>query len=283
MQRDAAEESPRRARWKRGGVLVLVALGVWLALAYLVLPALWTHHEHDPDLAAIEPFARTPQGIPGDAVNVVLRGTEEEVIRAFHAIGWSPADPITLRSSARIVESVMLDRPYVDAPVSTLLWAGRPQALAFERAAGRSADERHHVRFWPDPGADVGGRPRWIGAATFDRGVGLSHRTGQVTHHIAPDVDAERDAIVTELQAAHLVERSYAVTGVGPTIDGRNGGGDRYCTDGEIAVVWLTPRSVPRADAGTELRSPPFVVWKDRVWPSVCGALDAASTNAAPP
>ena len=49
-------------------------------------------------------------------------------------------------------------------------------------------------------------RPAWVGAATFDRSVGLSHTIGQVTHPIAPDVDAGRDRMVSELQQATVVQ-----------------------------------------------------------------------------
>jgi len=36
----------------------------------------------------------------------------------MHAAGRYPADPITLKSSIEIVCSVLLDRPYKDAPVT---------------------------------------------------------------------------------------------------------------------------------------------------------------------
>jgi hypothetical protein len=113
----------------------------------------------------------------------------------MHAAGWYPADPITLRTSIDIVGSVAFDRPYHDAPVSPLYYQGKKEQLAFEKPDGKSADRRHHVRFWQvlDKGTD--GRPVWLGSVTFDRGVGLSHDTGQVTHHIAPDIDAERDGL----------------------------------------------------------------------------------------
>ena len=66
--------------------------------------------------------------------------------------------------------------------------------LAFEKPDGRSADKRHHVRLWLVLEKGTDGRPLWLGSVTFDRGgVGLSHDTGQVTHHIGPDIDAERD------------------------------------------------------------------------------------------
>src|SRR4029079_17419852 len=91
---------------------------------------------------------RTASGIPGDALNVGLVGSKEDVLTAMHAAGWFPADPITLRSSVEIVGSVILDRPYHDAPVSPLYYQGKKEQLAFEKPDGRSADRRHHVRLW---------------------------------------------------------------------------------------------------------------------------------------
>jgi hypothetical protein len=35
--------------------------------------------------------------------------------------------------------------------------------------------------------------------------VGFSHTTGQMTHHIAPEVDAERDRLLQTLQQAGQV------------------------------------------------------------------------------
>ena len=66
----------------------------------------------------------------------------------MHAAAWYPADPITLRSSLEIIGSVVLDRPYRDAPGSKLFYLGRREDLAFEKLDGRSADRRHHVRIW---------------------------------------------------------------------------------------------------------------------------------------
>jgi hypothetical protein len=157
----------------------------------------------------------------------------------MRAAGWHPADRTTWRTSLHIATSVLLNRPYPDAPVSNLFLWGRRQDLVFQREAGKSARRRHHVRFWLSPEHAEGGRPLWVGAATFDRSVGVSHYTGQVTHHIEADVDRERDRLVAELEQAGRVERTYAVEGVGRTARGRNGGGDRYCTDGRIIVAVL--------------------------------------------
>lgn len=184
-------------------------------------PSRWTH---------------TPQGIPGDPINVGLVGSEKELVHAFAVAGWDTADGVTLKTAIEIGESVLFDHPYPDAPVSRLLFEGRAQDLAFEKPVGGSADRRHHVRFWRTDATGDDGRPLWLGSASFDRGVGLSHDTGAITHHIGPDIDAERDLVIHDLTAAGMVITVSDIPGIGATKAGRNGGGDPYFTDGKAIV-----------------------------------------------
>jgi LssY C-terminus len=261
---------PIRRHW----LLVLEAVAiVYLMLAYVVLPALWTHHEHEPGLASLPMVTRTGTGIPGDALNVGLVGSEEDVLRAMQAAGWFPADPITLRTSIEIVGSVVLDRPYHDAPVSPLYYEGKKEQLAFEKPDGRSADRRHHVRLWLVLETGTHGRPVWLGAVTYDRGVGLSRYTGQVTHHIGPDIDAERDLLMRDLREAGMAAALFQISGIGPTLFGRNGGGDPYYTDGEIDVASLVVNGVKRTEPPATLPPPPLVALKDQIWHSVSNAM----------
>ena len=208
----------------------------------------------------------TALGLAGDPLNVGLEGDRDAVLCAMRAAGWRPADPITLRSSLRIADSVLLRRAYPTAPVSDLYYDGRRQDLAFEKAAGISPRERHHVRFWLVLAQGDSGAPLWLGSATFDRSVGVSRYTGQVTHHIAPDIDAERDLLSADLAAAGMVEASYAVTGVGPTVFARNGGGDAYFTDGEIAVSRLSPGCQAVAAAPATQAPPPAIAAKNAMF-----------------
>jgi hypothetical protein len=255
----------RTAR-RRLGRRILIAVAVYLALAYLLLPTFWRHYEHLPGMEAMPKVSRTPDGLPGDPLNVALVGGEADVERALLAADWHPADAITLRSSLAIAEGVILHRPDPDAPVSTLFLFGRRQDLAFERDVGGSPRERNHVRFWRTDLQDDGGRPVWIGGATFDRSVGLSHTTGQITHHIAPDVDTERDTLMKDLANAGRLTALYFVTGVGPTVNGHNGGGDRYFTDGELAVGVLVPEGQRGGAAPVTLASPTPIVVKNQFW-----------------
>ena len=262
-----------RPAFRRIIVTALGVLAVYGLLAYIVLPAAWTHHQHQKGLAGRPMVTQTAQGIPGDALNVGLVGSRGDVVRAMHAAGWYPADPVTLRTSIEIVGSVLLDRAYRNAPVSPLYYDGRKEDLAFEKPDGKSADRRHHVRLWLVLEKGEEGRPVWLGATTFDRGVGLSRYTGQVTHHIAADIDAERDLLVADLNRAGMVTAIYQVTGVGPTLNGRNGEGDLYYTDGEIRIARLVVDGHKATAPAVMLDSPPLVAWKDALWRNVSRAV----------
>src|ERR1700758_544298 len=187
-----------------GGLFGLLV--TWLLAAYLLIPAFWhVHWSRHPAVTNGPRTTRTGSGNPGDPVNLSFVGSQNDLVSAMLAAGWSPADPITLRSSLHIAESTIFHRPYDDAPVSNLFLFGRREDLAFEKPVGNDARRRHHVRFWKVAAQSDSGKPYWLGAITFDRSVGLSHTTGQITHHIAPDVDTERDGLIPDLQRANRI------------------------------------------------------------------------------
>ena len=208
-----------------------------LLLTFLLLTIASTAQADDATQAEITNLphiTHTKSGHAGDPINLGLVGTRQNIIKAMEAAGWFPADPVTVKTSLEIAGSVLLRHSYKAAPVSALFYQGRKQDLAFEKPDGKSAAHRHHVRFWSvlDKGAD--GRPVWLGSGTYDKSVGLSHVNGKITHHIAADVDAERDRIVSDLNAAKRLISDYFVKGTDPIKDARNGGGDHYHTDGQI-------------------------------------------------
>jgi len=233
---------------ERFGDWVIAFLALWLVAAYFLLPMWWKRHESKhPALDNAPHITQTGSMIPGDPLNLSFIGTEDDLVAAMLAAEWHPADPITLKSSLRIAESTLFHRSYIDAPVSNLYLFGRKEDLAFEKPVGRDASERHHVRFWKSVELDAQGRPCWFGAVTFDRSVGLSHTTGQITHHIAPDLDAERDGLLADLQRAGKVDTLDWKNDFQPQGEGRNGGGDPWHTDKRLPVVLLRAAVVPAA------------------------------------
>ena len=210
------------------GVLVL-----WLVLAYGALPRLWSRHEHKRIGSRDQIISYTSQDIPADPINLRIIASQGSIQCAFVRGGWSQADPLSERSAVGIVSSVVLRRSYAAAPVSSLYFQDRLQDLAFEKDDGRTARRRHHVRLWQV------GPALWMGAATFDRGVGLDLYTWQVTHHIGPDVDEERDRVgqlLVQMGGRYVGSEPSRLT---PNRWHRNGGGDRYRTDGRIHAYAL--------------------------------------------
>jgi hypothetical protein len=189
-----------------------------------------------PALAGSPRHTTTAQGRQGDAVNVAFIGTEEELHRMFAAAGWYAADPITLKTSVRIAADVVLRKPYDHAPVSDLYVWGRKQDAAFEQPVGESPKQRHHVRFWCSREVDQNGEPLWLGAATYDERVELSRTTGGITHRISPEIDNERNKLVTDAARAGMLDGYYWVNAFHRDPQGRNGGGDPYFTDRRLAV-----------------------------------------------
>jgi hypothetical protein len=157
--------------------------------------------------------------------------------------------------------------------MSHLYYEGKREDLAFEKPIGKSADRRHHVRFWKVLEHGEEGRAVWLGAVTYDRGVGLSRDDARITHHIGPDIDAERELLTADLTAAKVVTSIYEVTGIGPTLDGRNGGGDLYYTDGEIKFSVLVEGCAGRSATVAEFGNPPLVELKNLAWSAIAKML----------
>jgi hypothetical protein len=237
---DATASAPppsakRHARRRRLTGLVIGLLLVWAVVAYVAMPAWWKRYvRRHPALDDIPDITHTANGIPGDPVNVALVGSKEDLVRIMLAAKWFPADALSLESSLKIAVDAVFKRPDPDAPVSNLYLFGRKEDIAFQQDLNDNPRKRHHVRFWKTERTWDGGRPIWAGSAVFDERVGLSRRTGQITHVTAPDVDKERDYLFECLEKTDDLAEKIVVEGFHKVRSGKNGGGDPWTTDGNL-------------------------------------------------
>lgn len=240
----------RRDRW----IIILYVIVLWAILAYVFLPRFYRLMTaiFVPDYFIGR--ARTSDGLLGDIINLAWNGTDINIHRVMQDAGWVLSQPVTLKSSLGIIGSVLLRKPYPQAPVSPLYLFGKMQDFAYQQEVGASANQRHHIRFWkcpkdwPLPGGQTVG---WLAAASFDTGVRLSMFTLQVTHATSGDVDEERDYTISsvkkvdpDLQVAWIEKFSTA-------FHARNGGGDLVHTDGNLPIVNVgtLPPSIPELSA----------------------------------
>ena len=231
--------------------IVFIAV-CYLAAAYMLIPFVWSRYfAWHPALKNTPGVTATADGHPGDPINLALIGSDEEMDSILRDSGWYPADSLNLRSDIRIAADTVLSRPYKDAPVSSLFLWGRKEDKAFEQPVGNNPRQRHHVRFWRSSEVDSQGRPLWVGAATFDKSVGLSDTTGQITHHIESNVDIERDHLLDNLKLTGRLTGLRFVDEFQKVHQGFNGGGDRWQTDGRLPVGTIVPSSQSKASSGS--------------------------------
>ncbi len=241
--------------WDTVAVLIYVLL-LWGVLAYLALPRI---HRILTALYVPDYFigrSRTSDGLLGDPINLALLGSADQIHYAMQAAGWARADPINLGSSLRIISASLTRRSYRRAPVSTLLVFAQPQAFAYQHEVQGSPARRHHVRFWQCPEGWLlpgGRRVDWLAAGTYDRAVGLSLFTLQVTHKIDADIDAERDHILASIQQAVPDASVEQMRDFTSSYHARNGGGDAIRTDGMLPIVDLRPAQLPARTGATRV------------------------------
>jgi hypothetical protein len=216
------------------GACSLVML--YLFSAYLVLPLILRTEEQQ--VSCKNPTTMTVFHAPGDPINVAFFATKDELVNAMEAAGWTRADHRNVGSDFKMFTSTLFGRPDPSAPVSDLFLFNRSEDLAFEKEVDNPR-QRHHVRLWQTSLVGAKEKPFWLGAATFDASLELSRMTGQLTHHISPDLDAERSMLFDDLTRAKVVSwQGLLPLRASPEV-GENGGGDPYFSDGLLAVAIL--------------------------------------------
>lgn len=235
--------------------LLFLAL-FWLMLTYFALPRLHQMFTtwYLPDYFMAR--TKTGDGILGDPVNLAIDGSEADIHAAMSRAGWVRADEITLRSSLGIVRSSITGNSYPAAPVSNLYLFGKRHDFAYQQEVDGNAAQRHHIRFWRVPeGWELPGGRRvdWLAAGTYDRSVGLSTMTLQITHKIDADVDAERDYVINTVRYQDSDCTVAVIEKFSTAFHDENGGGDSVMTDGDMPILNVTGAAQRAKATGLEL------------------------------
>src|SRR5215469_13152141 len=217
-------------------------LGILLVL-FTTLVTVVRFYPYPYDFSAYPKITHTQSGAAGDPINLLFVGSKEQITLSFHQAGWLIPDPITPQTSEKIAVDSLTHKSYPTAPVSNLYVFGRVQDLAFEKPTD-DVQNRGHIRIWKT-GTLINGRSVWDGAASYDSGIELSGTNHLPTHHIAPTVDLERNAVGADLEKTGLVREEAYGAFTPPILYARNGGGDYYESDGDVLVINYTQAPIP--------------------------------------
>ena len=186
-----------------------------------------------------------PNGAPGDRVNFILIGSQDQVQAALKAAGWVTVDRSQNEAIVRGLLASLSKEAYVTLPMSELRLFGRAQDFGYAQADPlRVVASRHHFRLWKAP-FDLEGQTVWVGAGTHDIGFARDDRKPNgVTHKIDPNVDGERDYIRDSLTQTGLVVKTDYVTPSDPVLSARTATGEEFSSDGRTLLVYLAAGSV---------------------------------------
>jgi len=176
---------------------------------------------------------------PGDMVNILLVGSEDEVVKTFTAAGWVKVD----KSVGSTLKAGLMDtfekKDYLTMPMSILYLFDRPQDYGFAHAEPvRVVMSRNHLRVWKSP-REVTGRPLWCVAATHDIGFERDQRNNGLTHKIDPAIDGEREYVNQTLSGTGLVATRAHVAPAQPLTIAKTATGGEFHSDGKILVLVL--------------------------------------------
>jgi LssY C-terminus len=180
-----------------------------------------------------------PAHNPGDMVNVLIVGTQDELVQTFTTAGWVQVDKTVRNTAMNALLGSVEKKDYLTMPMSVLYLFDRPQDYGFAHAEPvRVAMSRNHLRVWKSP-FEVEGRPLWCVAATHDIGFERDQRNNGVTHKIDPNVDGEREYVDGTLSSTGLVVHRDHVTPPDPLTTAKTATGGEFHSDGRIVVLEL--------------------------------------------
>ncbi|WP_353474298.1 LssY C-terminal domain-containing protein [Salipiger sp. H15] len=178
-------------------------------------------------------------GTPLEPVNVLLLARDEAAVEAaLDKAGWRRAAEPGFGTLARAAIAAWGNKADATAPVTPYFWHDLPNDLAFQQQTpDATLRKRHHIRLWRTDFVDAAGLRLFVGAASFDDGLDWGIDWG-LLHHIDPNVDAERDGVVADIEATGEVASTTRIRLSEPRL-GQSVAGDPWFSDGIAAVLTL--------------------------------------------
>jgi hypothetical protein len=208
-------------------------------------------------------FAKIPRrisdktGNPGDMVNFMILGSQEDVENVFKTAGWVRVDADVKDTVLAGFIASMSKESYLTMPMSPLYLFGRTQDYGWAHAEPiQVVASRNHLRLWKAPFA-VDGEPLWVGAATHDIGFEHDDRSKSmtaITHKIDPDIDQERNYVEKTLSGTGLVGEVSHFLPENPMQSAKTATGGSFHSNGEVLILKLVATPAKNRSAADAVR-----------------------------
>jgi len=181
-------------------------------------------------------MTETITGAKQEPVNIVILAPNQAgLIAAMQKSGWTKAARPGFSTMLKATWAAWTNREDVTAPATPYFWNRLPNDISFQKpTADKTLRKRHHIRVWKTRFRTKGGLVVFVGAASFDDGL-----KWWITHHIDPNIDAERTMVKQDLIKAGGAVLQAQFQNV-PSMLGQNFTGDAFYTDGRVVVLKLS-------------------------------------------
>jgi LssY C-terminus len=192
-------------------------------------------------------FSRIPRriadkaGNPGDMVNFLIIGNEDQMKKVFTTAGWVKVDADVNSTILSGFIASMSKEAYLTMPMSPLYLFDRHQDYGWAHAEPIAVvASRNHLRVWKAP-FKVDGQLLWVGAATHDIGFEKDQRNNGITHKIDPNIDLERDYVEKTLSSTGLVSQVTHFLPENPMQEAKTATGGSFHSNGQVLILKLVP------------------------------------------
>jgi undecaprenyl-diphosphatase len=173
-----------------------------------------------------------------EPISFIVIGERQQIINLFTTAGWSEAEKPNFKNFLKLSSAIAKNTSYPAAPMTPSFYQSKANDLGFEKSTElNTARQRHHTRYWKT-NYKINNAGVWVATASFDQGVELGPIIQLPVHKINPDIDAEREFIMNDLEKTGLIGSYQKIDLVGE-IKGTNAAGDSFTTDGRAYLIYF--------------------------------------------
>jgi len=187
-----------------------------------------------PLLGRLPRFTQTLLGRADLPVGLIVIADDDRLETAIARAGWTQARVFSPRHYPSEFWAGLTGGAARDAPFTPRFFDTRAADTVIQRPTRRGGDI-HQADLWQLPFVTPRGCPVWVLSAALDQRTGWSWQTLFPERHIAPTIDAERDALAHALAATGQLDNLGTVR-FGAPIRGSTPAGP-YRTDGDVALL----------------------------------------------
>lgn len=184
-------------------------------------------------------ISETITGAPAEPINIIAVASKDSLIKSFTSSGWYVLDKLSLKTSLKIVDTVIKKTSYHQTPGLPVFWDTRSNDLGFGKPTPADlTSSRHHIHFWETSFITPDGQSVWVGTAHFDQSIQKKGFIILPIHSTELIVDKEREELKSNLEENNVIKSFEKIDLTGLTY-GTKKSGNNFLTDGQAYILYL--------------------------------------------